>query len=429
MTLAPKENPAQANAREVIKQSTHEKMTGMVYDRARQSAQDILEHAEDPEWIQERYNKKAAFILQRMTQVAERINSGFESSNWDARVEEAFTEDQEGVKEELRAIRAKFALPVPDPEDPSSESTPYLANHPITGVIRGVRIPEFHITRAVEKDIDFLQKALRKNLTSAQKGTIQELISALETYEQYDEGRLAKKIITQTLKNNYTDRAINKMGRITLTMAAGAAAVSVLGIGGLHMLTKEKVKGEMFGKELLPGAGITGLFLFMANPGWVKSILGNRKERALNELSASVCKPEFKKTLLTHDIEGEAGTQLAGVLRDKTPSVAESVDRCANGTATTKDIDMLVAKTTPPKATEKERTNLTKLWIDPKAIDTLRTIRTLTDKDAVAVATDLLTLGVGSFYKKAKKIERDFSIQREMERQRVTPLKKDEYRA
>lgn len=365
-------------------------------------AVNTADNAQDPEWIQEQYNKQSNAFPKQMKLVADNMLAHMQRTEWESRMERAF-EEQPQMQSSLLSIVKKFEADVPDTESGHMTSHPYLANHPIT--VQGwknITIPQYRITREIYADIDFLKRALRTDgIQHGQRVVIQELLAALERYAEHDVGRLAKELITKKQTNSYTSRVINKMGRITLGLGFGAATLAAGVIGAFHMYTKGK---DATGSEMFPALGLAGLTIFLANPSLAKSLIGDRYEGALNELSKSVQKPAFKSAAKKYDLHGQPGENIAAVMRTKDDTLYGLVEKCAAGTATTEDINILTAQIVTTKEPIDEQ-NIRSFLGDPQAVAAISLIRQTHDPDAIDVENDFLRLGMGKFYRKAKDME------------------------
>ncbi len=372
-------------------------------DTAEKIAVDMATKVNDPKYAQEVLNKRASFFPKHMQTVADQLSATLDATDWDARMDTAF-EKQKVMKGQLKAIRKKLGLTALKSEEKALTSHPYLAKHSL--LVEGwnkMTLPEFHITREIYQDIDFLKQAAEiPGITAEQKNILLQLQGSLEQYAANDAGRQAKEMITRKLKNNFTDRAINQMARMTFGLAFGAATVAAGTIGAVHMFTNGKKSN---GSELIPALGFAGLTLFVANPGFAQSIIGGVKQRALDELKKSVNTSEFKVSAKKYGMQGPIGHNVAMVMHDSSPKIADSVDKCAAGIATPEEKEFLVKTVLPAKATPQERDTMNAFWNDPMAVAAIGTIRRITDPDAFGVAVDFLTLGMGKFYQKAKNEE------------------------
>lgn len=360
------------------------------------------EKAQDPEWIQEQYNKKANEFPLLMQRVGTGLRSSLRAGNWDGRMATAFAE-QDMMLESLESIADKLDKEVPDATDNGSPAHPYLENYPSS--VEGwntVSIAQYRISRDIYRDMDFLKRALSTpGLTHEQQEIIQQLLGTLKQYASYDVGRLAKELITKKQTNGYTSRAMNKMGVITLGLGFGAATLAAGAIGAFHMYSKGK---DATGSEMFPAFGLAGLTIFLTNRSLAKSVIGDKYEGALNELSKSVQKPAFKSVAKKYNLHGESGENIAAIMRTKDDTLYSHIERCAAGMATPEDINTLTAQIVTTKEPIDEQ-NIRSFLGDPQAVAAISLIRQTHDPDAIDVENDFLRLGMGKFYRKAKDLE------------------------
>ena len=394
--------------RESATEKTREAHLEMLEEERTLRAEKIAEKADDPDWVIQTTGENATRWLKRMEntgkQLAASLNSG--ENSWKNRMEKAFEGDgQELMQKKLDAIFEKLNADVPDPDTGRSLDHPYLEKRFIR--VKGVPggIPNYGISRAIYKDAEFINEALRTpGITQQQRDVLMEMGRTLETYAMNDRERMAKEMYTNARGNNYTDNAIRQMGKVGIIIVAAAAAL----LTGAMSIAK--------GKFSITPLLYAGIAAFLASPDLRKSVFGGEHQTALSQLAESVQSDEFKEEDKKYHIEGPGWSAVVKDVTTPDIQTAAFIGKMKDGTATQIEKDAYASRMIGDTNSD-ARKDLQRMLADPKDfVRFAKRMQKMTDPDARKAGNYFVSLNRSAFKRQFRqKVENMEDAQRQNE--------------